>query len=294
MPAPALRRRLALAGVALGLLLATRADAAGGFEVTLLSAGEAPHTTVRLSPAVGSRERVVIEGESTTTVTLSLMPDPEPQLGSNRTVLLLHTTAVTPDGTVTAAIEVVEASQTGGAALNDRPGIEGTAGTLTMLSDGTITDVTLTAADLGEAELAGLVESARRMTTPFPTEPIGVGALWTVQDLIDLGVVRIALVTTCQLISLEGGRATIASTTTASADETELALDDEGIRATLTELVTRGASTWTQSLDAIAPSARTADGRYEVSVKGRKGLIPFKLRLETDAISRASASPLTP
>lgn len=292
MSAARLRSQLMFAGAVFGLLLAVRADGAGGVQVTLGSAGDGPRQRVRLRPVVGSIERVAIEGESASTVSISLLPDPGPKCGRSRTVFDLRTIAVAADGTVTAALEVIEADQTGGASgRGARSGLVGTTGILTMLPDGTITDVALTAADLDAAEIASIVGAARRMTTPFPTEPIGPGAIWTVRDVLDLGVVRVALITTCELVSIDGEEATIASTTTASPDETELTLADVGVKAKLTELIARGASTWTQPLTAIAPSARTAEGRYKVSVKGRKGLTPFKLRLETDAITRASAAP---
>ncbi len=291
MSGPTLRSKLGHAGVVFGMTLAVRADAANGRAVTLISPGEAPRKQVRLAPVVGSTERVTVEGESTATFSMQPMPNPGPQHGTSHTIFDLRPTAVDADGAITATLEVIAVVQVGGPrGRRERSALVGATGTLTLTSGGAITDVELAPGDLDDAEDASLVEAARRMTTPFPREPIGPGAVWTVEDVLDLAVLRVALVTTCRLVSVEDGVATITSKTVSS-DGTELSLADVGVKAKLTELTLRGTSTWTQPLNAIAPSQHTAQGRYEIAVKGRKGLIPFKLHLETDAITRASSAP---
>ena len=70
-------------------------------------------------------------------------------------------------------------------------------------------------------------------------------------------------------------------------------MNDDSIKAELTELTTAGSATIEQSVASVAPARRDDSGHYVVAVEGRKGFLPFKLRMDIEATSRMVSSART-
>ena len=275
-------RPLMFVALAVGLLLG--AAHARASEVELLDAGQEPRQRITLTPEVGSKQRVEVSGSSDSTVEVSLLPDPDATSQTSRTVVELEVLEVGAAGAVTARVAVLEA-RTDGQRKAKRGGpqsMEGRTGTMTVEPSGAMRSFDESAAPDGR-----LADLARQLATPFPSEPIGPGARWRVAAPLDLDVVQVRLVTVYELVDFDGETATVTSRLTAEVADAELTLDDASVRAELTELSTAGAATIVQSMAALAPARRDDAGHYVVGVEGRKGLMPFRLRLEIDATSRA-------
>lgn len=163
-----------------------------GDPVTLLDAGSGPRRALRIRPVAGSTSRTSVEAR----ITLDMSIDGErfamPSTPGVRMVLAQRVDRVDTDGrvhltlTYTDVAPIDEGTDPGviaavEAALED---LEGLHGTVVLDARGQVEEAAIDTSGVSDGMARNLLDSLisqiSNLSAPFPREPVGIGARWTV------------------------------------------------------------------------------------------------------------------
>jgi hypothetical protein len=187
-----------------------------GLRVELVEPGASPRAPLRLAPALGSRQGVVVELDVGLSMTLGGVALPSEPLPPQTVSLGLEVTGLTAD-------EVVYVATVQGVSVSDGALPAGATAALDSLVGAAVevhldTQGRLTSArplaggavlPAAAESLGRIYESAAALTPTLPTEPVGVGAQWVVLQRAAPGGFPVAVRERSTLASRDGDRLVI-------------------------------------------------------------------------------------
>lgn len=250
-------------------------------EITLVEPGESPRAIVRYAPKAGSTERTQMTIDMTTEQTAMGMSSPPtvvPPLA-----LTFRTTVKAADvGSIRYESALVDAEVTD--TPDAQPGMADRLRRMLNLMRGMT--MTVNATDQGIVQsvaTAGnrspditpmdsrpnIERSFMNAIVPFPEEPIGRGASWTVTADVDAEGMTIEQTTTYTLERVDGDDYVLRVKVSQSADEQEIQFKNlpPNMKLRLMELDTEGSGSMTVRLGQLTP--RTADLRTQTKLNAR-------------------------
>jgi len=128
------------------------------------------------------------------------------------------------------------------------------------------------------------------MTLPLPAEAIGPGAKWEVKMPLESQGMKINQAATYELVSIEGERVTIKSTTVQSAASQKIQNPAmPGLKLDLTKMTGQGTGETTLDLGQLMPSVATVDFHSETSAVMNAGGQTQPVTEKTDLDVRVEA-----
>lgn len=183
----------------------------------VVSLGAEPRQLIRFTPVVGTEQQSVIT--MTMQMGFSLNGENQPAFDPPGTMTVLHTvvTDVNADGNISVDFEYSDVDVTDDSTLppeametvrSQLMQLEGVKGTVVFDSRGNTQSMELHPPENSDASDASLVQNLEQMTrslqqvsNPFPAEPIGIGAVWRVPQVINVGGTVLTQTATYELIS---------------------------------------------------------------------------------------------
>ncbi len=199
--------------------------------VTVLSTGAAPRTALRYSIPKDYKEHLNMKmamgmAMDMQGMEMPAMTMPVMNLGADMAV-----TEVSAAGDITVAMTFTnfDLEQTPGvdpsvmAMLQaSDPGIKGLQGTVTLTNRGVSHGAVMDTSKLANPQMAQVLdsmsESFRNFSSPFPEEPIGLGAKWQVKQPLTSGGLQTQMVSTYELTGFDGKTAAMKVTMEQSAE----------------------------------------------------------------------------
>lgn len=260
-------------------------------EITLLDPGAEPRQLLRLTPAVGQVENVVYRSQVSTDVDVKLFPADVSTTREVGYTLRLEVREAAPEIAYRFTIAELERTR-----VERKRSVElasdallGLTGTMRITDRGLPVSVGFAVPDgLSDEDLethGDLRDAARRLVTPLPEEPVGVGARWEARSRSVFGILHLSLVARFELISLEGGVATIEETLGAEREGSTVVMDpaDRKAKGELTALDVAGFASFRQPLHGVSQTARDAWSTFAVGLRFKKGPLPIRAEVEVAA-----------
>ena len=187
--------------------------------VALESPGAQPRQPLALRLTAGSSVKVAMVNKLTMKISVGGQAAPTGVVPGTRQVITQRVDKVEPDGSATVSVTFSDASvvPTPGADAATveatRAGIEplnGLKGTQTIETDGAVRSATFDTSAVTDPAIKGTLDSLTSqlgtLAAPFPREPVGVGARWTVTSTATLAGLKMTTTTRYTLRSRTGDR----------------------------------------------------------------------------------------
>lgn len=238
--------------------------------VELVDAGAEPRTELRLAIADGTMETMVTD----MTQSISQEVDGTPLSAVTTSVVTETAIAVaTVDGGFQLSSEVTgmeagpEADPAVVAAMEDAAAqMIGLITVATLDERGIVLDQQTS--DSGNPTVDQMVDSVAGISAPFPAEPVGVGATWTVTQVLDLAGVLTTQTATYTVVELDGSTLVL-DATVAQSVEPDSKLVQGGISLDVLEWTNDGTGRLTIDLTKVTPSSSmTSIGTQVFGVPG--------------------------
>jgi hypothetical protein len=260
--------------------LAEKKDDKKPIEVRLVAAGKDPKRPLRLVVAKGVEQRVVLTSRHQRVQGIKGgVQFPPLKFPAQRTTIRIVVENVAENGDMTCRFKFLSAApfETEGVqpeivetVREQARAIAGYAGTMVVSSRGIVLSVaydepkaTLNVAQ--QKAIAGVRDMVKELSVPFPTEPVGIGAKWTVTRPVDSNGIKLTRVESYELTKLENDLATIQVLVTQSAKNQQLpAPPGSKVKVTIQSLDSKGTGERVVSLSKVAPRK----GSLTVIVKG--------------------------
>jgi len=195
-------------------------------KITLLDAGAAPRQPLRLRLTEGHTQAVVITMAQNPKTTIDGEQMPDAAIPAVVETMELRVESVRLDGEATVSMRIVDAHADADAKdadpvmvamLNDALApMSKITGTITVTSRVVIRSMTFKAPDDLPPEMDQILnsfsQSMDQMSTPFPTEPVGVGASWSVVNDIEVFGLRMMSNTIIKLTAIDNNTVSLAMT----------------------------------------------------------------------------------
>jgi len=246
-----------------------RASSVTTAEVTLLEAGSAPRTPLRLHPKKGDTLSSVLTMEVGMS-TASVGTEPKmPRARVARIRLATEVAHVTPDGAFRCDYTVRGLSmnpdpdippQEAGEIQDKLDAMEGLSGFTVFDSRGVARQSGVNPPETAIApevkqRFDDAMHSLDQICRPFPEEPVGVGARWKVEQSFSTNGMRIHQTTTCTLTALDANGLTLAIALKQSAPEQDVVSPDSpSAKVRLLCFESSGEGELQSSLDRVMPS----------------------------------------
>jgi len=163
-----------------------------GLEVTLVDPGEPPRQRVRYDLREGVAERVVFVSDRSDTMLMNGEPTEDVDLPALRQTAEIVVLKTTDNGVIEATIRLVESDLEGAPlAPSIRHAVEQglLQARMEMTSLGTIKTITVDfpkeTSPLARQVLRPLIRHVEQLSLPLPAEPIGVGAQWRTEYVVE-------------------------------------------------------------------------------------------------------------
>lgn len=157
------------------------------------------------------------------------------------------------------------------------PSLVGASGTIVIDDRGTKRELELALPPGVGQELGQFMNAARlaigQMAVPLPEQPIGVGAKWEVQDVVQQDGIRVRQKTYYELLALDGTRAQVRTQTVQSADRQRAPLPGlpDGVTAEVLSLHGSGAGEIEIDLRRLVPGSAREEVETDVSFSVKQG-----------------------
>lgn len=295
--------RLCAAGLL--LLAGLSAESEASTRLTLLDPGQAPHRELRLDPKPGKGEWMRMTMAMGMAMEMAGMGLPMPELPPMVLDMSLKDLQLHGDGTFTYAFQLASAraqSVPGGDADMARElqaalaPLVGMAGTARVSTTGEQLDWSFAPSPGMDASM---IESMRQSmvysSTPFPSEPVGVGARWQVERDIENQGLRVSQVETLQLVEWTGDVVVIDIQVEQNAAEQEFspAGMPPGATARLLNLHTEGRSRTRLHLGRLVPEEAQVKVQsafaFEVEAEGMN--MPMGMTMDMDTRIEPGSKP---
>lgn len=248
--------------------------------VKLLSAGDEPRTVLRLHPAVGDQQTVVMTTKMNMTMSVAGNPTPAMDMPAMTTTMSVEVKKVSADGEITYAINFgatdlaagEDAKSPTGAAMKAALGNVGSMAGEGRMSDRGITK-TMEMKSSGDSNpmlaqtLDQMKDSASSAATPLPEEAVGPGAKWEHRQKMKSQGMIVDQVTTVELVSVDGDRVELKCTVTQNAANQKIESPAmPGMKMDLIKLVTTGKGKSSVDLGHLLPPSATVDSDTETTM----------------------------
>lgn len=190
----------------------------------MLDPGGEPRTALRYGFEAGRTERLKLVNGTTITVDVAGRKAAAPQMPDLEVFASLKTLSVSADGSAKRELLIERAELAPGTKIDEAvraelaralKGIENLKGRDSIDPRGRLKAIELDATGLAEQNVGQLMDqmqqSFAQLGAPFPEEPVGVGARWTVTNEVAQQGMRLRQVATYELVELKGrkGRAKV-------------------------------------------------------------------------------------
>jgi hypothetical protein len=270
------------AALAVNDLSATKAKAGAASKsaVKLISAGSEPRTVLRLHPAVGDQQTVLMTTKMKMTMAAAGNEMPAMDMPAMTTTMSVEVKKVSADGLITYAMSFGETDLAAGADSKSPTGaaMKAALGNLSGLSgEGQITDrgivKTMEMKDSGDNNpllaqtMEQMKDSANNATLPLPEEAVGTGAKWEHKTKIKSQGLTVDQVTTVELISGDSDRLELKSTITQNAAGQKIENSAmPGMKMDLIKLVSIGKGKSSVDLGHLLPISATVDSDADTTM----------------------------
>ena len=258
----------------------TGAATAGKSGVKLISAGSEPRTVLRLHPAVGDQQTLVMTTKMNMTMSAAGNEMPAMDLPAMSTALSVEVKKISTDGEITYGINLgstdiaagEDAKSPTGAAMKAALGSVGEMSGEARMSDrGIVTSMEMKSTAKDNPMLTQTVdqmkESATSAATPLPEEAVGPGAKWEHRTKIKSQGMTVDQVQTVELLSVDGDRVELKCTITQSAANQKIENPTmPGLKMDLVKLVTTGSGKSSVDLGHLLPVSATADSNSDATM----------------------------
>ena len=271
--------------------------------VKLLDPGAEPRKVLRLHPKPGDKQTLVLTMKVAKDTKLGEIQTPAIKLPVMTLTLDAIVKAVSTEGDITyetlisdagiaeepdvlpQVVELVKAS------LGSVKGLSGTGTTSNRgLNKGTDVKVPAGAAPQTREAMGQIKDAFAQMTLPLPAEAIGPGAKWEVKMPLESQGMKINQAATYELVSVEGERVTIKSTTVQGAANQKIQSPAmPGLKLDLTKMTGQGTGETTLDLGQLMPSVATVDFHSETSSVTNAGGQKQPMTEKTDLNVRVEA-----
>jgi len=195
-------------------------------KITLIDSGAAPRKPLRLKFTKGDTQTVVVTMAQSQKVVVDGEPLPSVSVPQTIVTLKLHVESVRLDGEATLLMTIVDvhadadakdANPAMVAAFDDALApMSRVTGTFTMTSQGIFGSMTVKAPDDlppgVDQMMDSFSQSMDQMSNPFPAEPVGLGATWSVLSDIDMLGIHVVATRTFELSARDNDMVTLAVT----------------------------------------------------------------------------------
>ena len=268
--------------------------------VTLDSPGAQPRQPLVLRLAAGSSAKVAMVNKLTLKITVGGQAAPSSVVPGTRQVITQRVDKVEADGSANVSITfsdasvvptpgadpaVVQATQAGIEPLNRLRG------TQTIDADGSVRNVTFDTSAVTDPAIKGTLDSMTSqlgsLSAPFPREPVGVGARWTVTSTATLAGIKMTTTTRYTLRSRTGDRYELDQTQEAAAVPGPVPLPNlpAGAQASVTSFTVKSTGQISGDLTRHLPTKSsikgTGDGTFAMTVGAEKVSLVQNLTMET-------------
>ena len=270
---------------------------AGKSAVKLLFAGDEPRTVLRLHPAVGDKQTVVMTMKMNMTMSAAGNAMPAMDMPAMAITMSVAVKKVSAEGEITYGIIFDAAdvaagedtkSPTGAAMKSALGGISGMAGEGRMSDRAIGKSMEMKSSGDSNPMLAQTMEqmkdSAGNAATPLPEEAVGPGAKWEHRQKIKSQGMTVDQVTTVELVSVDGDKLELKSTVTQNAANQKIENPSmPGMKMDLVKLVTTGKGKSSVDLGHLLPQSRSVDSDTETSmgmnVGQQKQMMNMKMKM---------------
>ena len=253
---------------------------AGKSAVKLLFAGDEPRTVLRLHPAVGDKQTVVMTMKMNMTMSAAGNAMPAMDMPAMAITMSVAVKKVSSEGEITYGIIFDAAdvaagedtkSPTGAAMKSALGGISGMAGEGRMSDRAIGKSMEMKSSGDSNPMLAQTMEqmkdSAGNAATPLPEEAVGPGAKWEHRQKIKSQGMTVDQVTTVELVSVDGDKLELKSTVSQTAANQKIENPSmPGMKMDLVKLVTTGKGKSSVDLGHLLPQSRSVDSDTETSM----------------------------
>lgn len=257
----------------------TKASAAttGKSAVKLISAGSEPRSVLRLHPAVGDQQTLVMTTKMNMTMSAAGNEMPAMDLPAMSTTFSVEVKKISDDGEITYGInfgstDIEDAKSPTGAAMKAALGSVGEMSGEAKISDrGIVKAMEMKSTAKDNPMLAQTInqmkESAASAATPLPEEAVGSGAKWEHRTKIKSQGMTVDQVQTVELLSVDGDRVELKCTVTQSAANQKIENPSmPGMKMDLVKLVTTGSSKASVDLNHLLPVSATSDANSDTTM----------------------------
>ena len=221
----------------------------------LLDPGSEPRTALRYKFTAGKTERVKVINGTTLVLEAGGQKVPTAKMPDIELSAVLKVLSVASDGSAKRELSVERVKLAEGGAIDDSirdqlttalDAIKNVKGQDAVDSRGRLKSVKIDAGSAGGPQIAQLLDqmqqSLAQMGAPFPEEPIGVGARWTVSSVIEQQGMKVQQTATYELSQLAGnkGRAKLRLTQLAPRGPVKPPGMPAGVKAELLSMSSRG------------------------------------------------------
>ena len=261
------------------------AASAGKSGVKLLSAGDEPRTVLRLHPAVGDQQTVVMTTKMNMTMSAAGSEMPAMDLPAMTTTMAVEVKNISADGEITYGItfsgtEVSDsdaAKSPAGAAMKAALGnISGMSGEGRMTDRGIVKSVEMKKSAGSNPQQAQTLEQLKESVTsalvPLPEESVGSGAKWEHRTKLKSQGMTVDQVTTVELVSVDGDRLELKIAVTQNAANQKIESPAmPGMKMDLIKLTTTGKGQSSADLGHLLPAAATMVSDSETTMAMNAG-----------------------
>ena len=268
--------------------------------VTLDTPGAQPRQPLVLRLAAGSSAKVAMVNKLTLKITIGGQAAPTGVVPGTRQVITQRVDKVESDGSASISLSfseaavlptpgadpaVVQATQTGIEPLNRLRG------TQVVDPDGTVRNVTFDTSAITDPTIKNTLDSMTSqvgtLSAPFPREPVGVGARWTVTSTAILAGLKMTTTTRYTLRSRTGDRYELDQTQEAVAVPGPVPLPGlpAGAQASVTSFTVKSTGQISGDLTRHLPTKSsvkgTGDGTFSMTVRAEKVSLVQNLTMDT-------------
>jgi hypothetical protein len=238
-----------------------------GVEVKLVEAGAEPRKVLRLHPQAGDKQSVGVTIKTLTSLKMGEMENPPIKAPGVTLTLALTVKEITGDGDISYESSISEASvapdpdvapQLAETLKSSLDAVKGLTGTGLVsgrgFSKGTEFKVAPDMPPQGRQAVEQMKETFSALAIPLPEETVGAGAKWEARSQIRTQGMAIEQTATYELVSIDGERVVLKSSTVQSAANQKI--DNPampGVKIDLKKMEEKGTGTFTLDLTQLLP-----------------------------------------
>jgi hypothetical protein len=274
---------------------AAASASASDSQVKLLEPGAEPRKVLRLNPNQGDQQTVVMSIKTAMNMQLGDIPEQKMKLPVMEITMSTTVKEVSKEGDITYEVQFLDSSiaedvevmpQISEGMKTALANLKGTSGTATMSSRGVSKKLDLKAPETADPQtkqtLEQLKQSFSNLSTPLPSEPVGIGAKWEAKMPFQSQGMKIDQTIVYELTSLEENQLTAKSTITQSAANQKIQNPAmPALKLDLTKMEGQGTGQITQELSKIIATEGTADVHAELAMsmnaEGQKQTMTMKV-----------------